>query len=198
MTTFPVGGLDLSAAGRFRAGRLGAAEEAALAGQVAYFVGQSEPPCTPIASCLQHIMEHVGGDEALLAWLDRFPGRPRLVTRALELVALLDRYGDCRPLVAALRRRRVHTPDPPALAERLPPETDESTLPSLGGEIKARLGDDDPTEAALLALDTARLLADLAPAMHAVPGLGELEPLAVESVRALETVQLAVQPRENA
>ncbi|MER7277278.1 hypothetical protein ABT369_22815 [Dactylosporangium sp. NPDC000244] len=190
MTIFPVGGLDLTAAGRFRAGHLDADGEAKLAGQVAYLVGQFEPPCTPVASGLRHIMEHVGGDEALLAWLDQFPGRPRLVTRALELVGLLDRYGDCRPLVAALRQRRVHTPDPPALAERLPPETDESTLSSLGGEIKARLGDDDPTEAAHLALDAARLLADLAPALHVVPGLGDFERLAVESVRALETVQL--------
>ncbi|WP_433203023.1 hypothetical protein ACQP00_33395 [Dactylosporangium sp. CS-047395] len=191
MTTFPLGGLDLGATGAFAAGRLDAESEAGLAGQVAYLVGQFEPPPTPVAAGLQRVMDHVGGDEALLTWLDQFPGRPRLVTRALELVALLDRYGDRRAVVAALNHRRLHVPDPPSLAERLPPVSDEATLPSLGGEIKARLGDDDPAEAAQLALDAARLLADLAPGLHDVPGLADLEPLAVESVHALESVDVS-------
>ncbi|MEU7876042.1 hypothetical protein [Dactylosporangium sp. NPDC049140] len=190
MKSSPLGGLDLGAAGAFTSGRLDADGEAALAGQVAYLLGQFEPPPTPVAAGLQRVMDHVGGDEALLAWLDRFPGRPRLVTRALELVALLDRYGDRRPVVAALAQRRIHAPDPPTLARRLPPDTDEATLPGLGGEIKARLGDDDPAEAARLALDAARLLADLAPGVHDVPGCADLEPLAVESVHALEAVEI--------
>ncbi|MGI5237858.1 hypothetical protein [Dactylosporangium sp. CA-139066] len=187
-------GVDIGAVHAFRRGRLESSREAVLADQVAAVLGQPEPPCTPIASAMRQVMQHVGGDAELLAWLDRFPGRPQLITRVLTLVALLDRFGDCWPIVGALRELRARAPDSPLLVDHLPPvETDDSALACLGGEIKMLLAEDDLAPAGRLALAAADLLADLAPHVAKVPGAGELGALAERSRTGLREALAAVE-----
>ncbi|WP_432824529.1 hypothetical protein [Dactylosporangium sp. CA-092794] len=180
-----VSGIDLGAIAAFRAGRLDRAAQATLADQVAILIGQPEPPATPIASALRRILEGIGGDEALLAWLDGFPGRPRLVARILGLVALLDRFGDRWPVVEALRELRERTPYPPGLAGHLPALTDADNLPGLGGEIKMLLGEEETAAAGRVARAAAGLLCDLAPRVARAPGLEDLGSLAERAERGI-------------
>lgn len=186
-------GVDIGAVHAFTRGRLESAREAVLADQVAAVLGQPEPPCTPIASAMRQVMQHVGGDAELLAWLDKFPGRPQLITRVLTLVALLDRFGDSWPVVRALRELRERSPDSPLLIDHLPPtRTGEEALASLGGEIKMLLAEDDLAPAGRLALAAADMLADLAPHIAKVPGARDLGTLAERSQQGLREALAAV------
>ncbi|MEV6929986.1 hypothetical protein AB0M46_36635 [Dactylosporangium sp. NPDC051485] len=156
-------------------------------------IGQPEPPCTPIASAMRQVMQHCGGDAELLAWLDKFPGRPQLIARVLTLVALLDRFGDRRPVVGALREHRMRAPDPPSLAGHLPDVTGDAALACLGGEIKMMLGEDDLAPAGRLAMAAAGLLAELGPHVARVPGAEELGALAERSRTGLHEALAAVE-----
>ncbi|MET7403882.1 hypothetical protein ABZS66_61495 [Dactylosporangium sp. NPDC005572] len=186
-------GVDIEAVHAFGHGRLESAREAALADDVAALIGQPRAPCTPIASAVRQVMERVGGDAELLEWLDRFPGRPQLVTRVLTLVALLDQFGDRLPVVWALRDLRTRAPDPPILADHLPAVTGQEALSGLGGQIKMMLGEDDLAPAGRLALAAAGLLADLAPHVAEVPGIEELGTLAERSRTGLTEALAAVE-----
>ncbi|WP_345122172.1 hypothetical protein [Dactylosporangium darangshiense] len=180
-------GLDLGAMEEHLAGRLDSGGQAALAGQVAWLIGQPGPPPTPIAGALARIMEHAGGDEGLIAWLDQYPGRPRLVVRILQLVGLLDRFGDQRTVVFALDGLRTDGRFPPLLADRLPPTTDEATLACLAGEIKLMLAGDERTlaHAGRVAHAAAEMLAAIGPGVSRVPGVTDLGELAEASRRDL-------------
>ncbi|WP_238008545.1 hypothetical protein KZZ52_31910 [Dactylosporangium sp. AC04546] len=186
-------GIDIGAVHAFGHDRLASAREAALADEVAALIGQPKAPCTPIASAVRQVMEHVGGDAELLDWLDGFPGRPRLVTRVLTLVALLDRFGDRLPVVWALQDLRTRAPDPPLLAAHLPDVIGQEALSALGGQIKMMLGEDDLAPAGRLALATAGLLTDLAPHVAEVPGIEELGTLAERSRTGLNEALAAVE-----
>jgi hypothetical protein len=187
-----ISGLDLGAVEAHLAGRLDGDGQAGLAGQVAWLIGQPAPPPTPIAVALTRIMQHEGGDEGMIMWLDRFPGRPRLVVRILELVGLLDRYGEQRTVVGALARLRGDGRFPAQLAEWLPPGTDEATLPGLGGEIKLLLCDDELAEAGRVALAAAGALAAIGPVVAEVPGAMQLADLAEASRRELREALAAL------
>lgn len=152
--------------------------EADLADQVATVLPwhASVPP--EIAGDLTRLVRHLGGDDALLHWLDRFPGRPRMVARTYPLIGLLDGISGSRAVVTALRELRERTPYPPGLEGRLVPDTDSSTLASLGQQIESLLGEDRPDEAVQLSLATLGALQEPAPrAAELDPeltGLGEM------------------------
>ncbi|MEV8514595.1 hypothetical protein [Dactylosporangium sp. NPDC051484] len=188
-----VEGVALGAVHEFVAGRLDDAGQAALADQIAALIGQPKPPSTPIASALRRVMQHVGGDEELLAWLDRFPGRPQLIARVLGLVALLDRFGDRLAVVSVLRELRERAPYPKDLAGHLPAVTDEETLPGLSGEIKMLLGEDDLADAGRVALAGATLLTKIAPRVADVPGVEGLGSPAERSRQGLEEALRALE-----
>ncbi|WP_432968968.1 hypothetical protein [Dactylosporangium sp. CA-233914] len=186
MTVSPVGGLDMWAVHKFVRGRLDDGAQGRLAQQVAYLLGQVEPPCTPVASGVRRVMEHLGGDTELLRWLDRFPGRPQLVTRTLNAVSLLDRVGDQRAVVLALRDLRDAEADAPGLVGHVAPDTDESLLAGISGEVKMLVKDDRLDEAGRLALAGLAMLLEVAPRLTGVPGLEGLNSTAGQAARALD------------
>jgi hypothetical protein len=167
--------LDRDAVAAFVVGRLDPRGEAALAEQVAWLVAQTGPMPTAHAEALTQLIHRLGGEDSLLAWLDRFPGRPRLVARLVALTGLLDQYSSRPAVVTALRRLRGRSPYPPDLENYLPAEVDGATLADLGGEIHLLLADDALAEATRVALAAMALLAELAPAaaVHD-PDVGEL------------------------
>ncbi|MCW2870022.1 hypothetical protein [Actinacidiphila oryziradicis] len=86
---------------------------------------------------MSQIIDHLGNQRALLAWLDRHPGRPRLVARLYVLIGLLDLYSAKPAVVTALRELRERTPYPPGLEDYLVPATDDETLASLAFKIES-------------------------------------------------------------
>jgi hypothetical protein len=167
----------------FVAGTLDARGEDVLADQVARLVAQPGPLPDASASALTRIVHTLGGEDALLTWLDRHPGRPRLTARLIALTDLLDRYSFQPAVVAALRELRAHRRYPPGLEEYLPVDTDATTLADLGGKIELLLADDDLAEAGRVAPATVAMLTELAPRVTARdPGLAELG-TAVEHLR---------------
>lgn len=95
--------LDRSLVEAFVAGTLDPQGEAELAAQVARVIPFHAMAPNPVAAGLSRIIHHLGDERALLAWLDRHPGEPRLVARLFVLIGLLDRYGDEPAVVTALR-----------------------------------------------------------------------------------------------
>jgi hypothetical protein len=154
----------------FVAGRSGPDAEAALANRVARLLPFHWQLPNPLAGSLARISRRLGGEPALLDWLDRFSGRPRLTARLYRVIALLDRLSANPAVVSALRELRDTAPDPPVLAAHLPPQTDHETLASLSYAIEARLADDRAEDAAELANAALALLRRVA------ARAGELEP----------------------
>jgi hypothetical protein len=107
---------------------------------------------------------HLGGEEALLPWLDGYPGRPQVTARLFRVINMLDRRSAVPGVVLALEQRRARDPYPHALAGYLVPDTTSGTLASLGQLIESRLADERLDEAGCLALRSLALLADIAPA----------------------------------
>jgi hypothetical protein len=112
---------------------------------------------------LKRITDHLGSRRALLAWLDRHPGEPRLVARIYALTGLLDSYSDNPAVVTALAEFRDRTPYPPGLEDHLTPSTDIGTLASLSGKIESLMGEGRTEEAARVALATLDMLREIAP-----------------------------------
>ena len=160
MTAFHV---DPELVDAFVAGTLDAQGEAALADQVAGLIPFHWEFPNPLAAVLSRITSHLGGEQALLEWLDRHPGRPRLVARLYAVMALLDRFSAEPAVVTALRELRVHTPYPPGLAGHLVPQTTSETLASLAQRIELLLGEGYVDEAVRVAVAAATLLQQLAP-----------------------------------
>ncbi|MFS4096888.1 hypothetical protein [Streptomyces sp. AF1A] len=148
-------GIDLDKASSFVDGTLGAKDEARLADEVAELL----PLCWSLANkaveTLTPIIDHLGGQRELMAWLDRHPGRPRLTARIHVLLGLLDQYSENAAVLGALRESRARDPYPAGLRGHLVPETDEETLSSLAHRIELCLGDGNEKEAVALALATA-------------------------------------------
>ena len=137
--------------------------EAELADQVATVLPwhASVPP--EVAGHLTRLVRDLGGDDALLRWLDEHPGRPRVAARLYWLVGLLDQVSGQKAVVTALREVRERTRYPPGLERYLPPDTDSSTLASVGEQIEEILGDDRPDDAVAVALATTDLLREVLP-----------------------------------
>jgi hypothetical protein len=180
MTTFQ---LDRTLVDRLVAGTVDPAGEAALAEQVARILPFHWTLPNPIEAALSRIIAHLGGQPALLAWLDRHPGLPRLVARLHVLIGLLERLSDEPAILTALRELRAETPYPQGLAGYLTPGTDSATLASLAGEIESLLKADRTEEAGRLSLAVVAMLRQVAPrAGELDPALGDLADL-LEQVR---------------
>jgi hypothetical protein len=72
-------------------------------------------PAHPLAADLSRIEHHFGGEPAVFEWLERHPGRPRLVARLYALVALLDELTDKPAVLTAVGELRERRPYPPGL-----------------------------------------------------------------------------------
>ncbi|WP_432092936.1 hypothetical protein [Streptomyces sp. bgisy100] len=170
--------LDIALVDAFIAGTLDPQGEATLAQQVAGLMPFHWDLPNKIAEALARLTDHLDGPRALLAWLDRHPGRPRLAARLYVLVELLDQYSARPAVVTAVREVREQTPYPPGLEHHLVPPTDDETLAGLGSAIESLLGDDRPEDAVALARATVAMVQQAAPRAaeldHEVRDLGEL------------------------
>ena len=155
--------LDPDLVAAFRAGRLDDEELARLADQVSRVLPFRAELPNPLAASLVRVAERVGGDEALLRWLDGFPGRPRLTARLFWVIDVLDRYSAADGVLEALGELRARDPFPHGLEGHLVPDTASYTLASLGEEIQELLGRDRLADAGNLAFRALALLSDIAP-----------------------------------
>jgi hypothetical protein len=137
--------------------------DAALADQVAVVLAWHAELPPELAGRLTRLVRHLGGDDALLRWLDEHPGRPRRVSRIYRFVGFLDGISASRAVVTALRERRERAPDPPGLERYLPPDTDAGTLASLAHHIESLLGRGRDHDATAVALAAVALLRDVLP-----------------------------------
>lgn len=142
----------------FVAGRLDAAGEERLAGQVAALIFARKPLPNHVVANLSHIERHLGGGRGLLAWLSNFPGRPRFAARIAVVGDVLDRVSEDPEALGALRSYRERTPHPPGLDGYLIHATDETTLASLSSLIEHLVENGKITEAGQLAAATIAML----------------------------------------
>jgi hypothetical protein len=167
--------LDRSLIDALTAGRLDRQGEAQLVEQVVRVLPfhWMLPNSTMVG--LVRLRDHFGGEAGLLDWLDRHPGRPRLVARLFGLTGLLDELSTRPTVVGAVRELRDGVGDPTELTGYLVPDTDSSTLASLGTRIELLLGEDRVDEAAEVALGAVALLLQAAPRADELdPDLGDL------------------------
>src|SRR5689334_12942329 len=131
--------------------RLDDAGRATLADEVARLLPFHSQLPDPVTADLVTLTRHLGGDEALLGWLDGYPGRPRVTARLFRVIDLLDRWSAVPGVVRALAERRARDPYPHALAGYLTRDTTSATLAGLGQVIESCLADDRLDEAGCLA-----------------------------------------------
>ncbi|MET8999461.1 hypothetical protein [Amycolatopsis sp. NPDC004169] len=179
--------LDTKLVKRFVAGELDEAGQAELAGQVAIIaVFHTELP-TALAAQMTRIVRHLGGEAELMRWLERFPGRPKIVARLFALIDLLESYSAEPSVVTALSELREETRYPPGLSGFLSPDTDDETLAGLAWHIERLAADDRMPDAVRLARNAAALVQRLAArARELNPDLPDLAGSAAEAGRAVE------------
>ncbi|SEN16323.1 hypothetical protein [Actinacidiphila rubida] len=147
--------LDQDMVGRFGAGTLDRQEEAGLAQEVAEMLPHSwDLPYKP-EEALHQVIDHLGGQDELMRWMDGYPGLPRLTARIYVLLGLLDQCSETPKVVAALRTSRTHEPYPAGLHDYLVPQTNADTLPGLGHHVEELLSDKEEEKATALATATA-------------------------------------------
>jgi hypothetical protein len=177
---------------RFVAGHATEAEEAALADEVARVMPFHAELPNPLVAALEKVMDHLGGEPSLWAWLDRHPGRPRKTARLYLVMSLLDRISTEPAVVSALAEYRAQTPYPPGLEEYLPPATSEETLADLSGQIELLLRDDRVDTAVAVGSSVLDLLDALAPRVAELdPAQGGLRDQIAELRRDLRQVTAA-------
>jgi hypothetical protein len=182
-------GLDRTLVDAFVGGTLDPRGEQALAQQVALIAPFHWTLPTAIVEDMTRIIDHLGGQHELLAWLDRHPGRPRLLARLSVLIGLLDRFSAEPAVVTALGEFRADTPFPAGLKGYLVPATDAETLASLAFEIESLLGENRGDDALALAMATLDMLKDVAPrAAEIDPEVGEMSELLEHSRQDLVEV----------
>ena len=152
--------------------RLDDAGRAALADEVARLLPFHRQLPHPVIADLVAVTGHLGGDEALLRWLDGYAGRPRVTARLFRVINLLDRWSAVPGVVLALEQRRARDPYPHALARYLTPDTTAGTLASLGQLIESRLADDRLDEAGCLPCGRSRCSRTSPPGGGARPASG--------------------------
>jgi hypothetical protein len=162
----------------FVEGKLDAEGEADLADRVARILPFHAQLPNPIVAKLKRVLDHLGGKQALLAWLDRHPGRPRVVARLFAFIGVLDQYSAEPAVVSALREFRERTRYPQGLEKYLVPQTDDETLASLSWELESLLAEDRVDEAVRVATAAVAMLEEITPAAqdrdHDVGALGPL------------------------
>ncbi|WP_260460430.1 hypothetical protein [Streptomyces sp. WAC04114] len=167
-------GLDSVRAGQFTAGTLAPQDEARLADEVAELLPHSWDIPTKSREALTTIIDHLGGQRELMAWLDRYPGRPRLIARLYVLMGHLDRYSDDATVVGALRSAREQDPFPAGLRGYLLPQTTDETLGTLASRMEKLLAEQREEDASALALSTTAWLKGVADDANG-PGAAVLE-----------------------
>jgi hypothetical protein len=129
------------------ADRLDAGGQAVLAEQVARVLPVHWVAPGPVVTALSQLVDKLGSERELFGWLERHPGRPRLVARLYVVIGMLDQISDDPAVLTALRELRRRVPYPPGLAGYLVPDTDDGTLAELSARIEAILaGQPAPTE----------------------------------------------------
>ncbi|MGC9667970.1 hypothetical protein ACNTMW_15620 [Planosporangium sp. 12N6] len=167
--------LDQELVDAFTDGRVDAIGEVQLADQVAQLLPLHWTAPNEIMAAMQRIIQHLGGERELLAWLERQPGPPRLVARLYVLIGLLDQVTDEAAVVSALGELRRRVPYPPGLGGYLLPDTSAETLADLSEKIEGLLADDRTEDAFRLAVAAAAMLQEIAPrTAHLDPGFGAL------------------------
>ncbi|MFD9002645.1 hypothetical protein ACFV0T_16950 [Streptomyces sp. NPDC059582] len=160
----PVGfGIDGELVSGLIADELSPRQEAELAGQVARLLPFHYVQTNTYASIMSQVTDHLGGQQKLVDWLDRFPGLPRLTARLYVLMGLLDGFSEKHAVVTALREFRERTPYPSGLKGYLVPETDDETLAGLASRIEDLLGDGETDRCVELALATTVCARQIAP-----------------------------------
>jgi hypothetical protein len=178
--------IDRTLIDAFVAGTVDPRGEASLAEQVARILPFHWTMPNPIAAALSRISNHLGGEQALFDWLDRHPGRPRVVARLYGVIGLLDRYSDVPAMVTALRELREQTPYPPGLAGYLVPDSTPDTLAELGAQIESLLIQERVDEAVQLALAAITMLQGMSPrATELDSKVGELGDLLEQARQSL-------------
>jgi hypothetical protein len=155
--------LDPTLVKKFVADRLDEREQAELAHQVARLAAFHAELPNPVAVNLVRVVKHLGGDTALAAWLERFPGLPRTTARLFALIELLDRFSAKPAVVTALSELRAVTPYPPRLERYISPDTNDETLGGLAWHIESLVAHDLVEDAVQLALGITDMLAHIAP-----------------------------------
>jgi hypothetical protein len=158
--------LDPELVSAFTAGALDERGEAVLADQIARLLPMHETAPPEIAGAFTRLISHLGGERELLAWLERRPGRPRLVARLYVLIGLLDRISDDPAVLRALSALRERVPYPPGLIDHLVPDTTRATLTSLAEALESLLAE-DTDDAFRLAIATVAMLQEIAPRIEA-------------------------------
>jgi hypothetical protein len=150
---------------------------------------------TGIVGRMAKIVKHVGGDAALVRWLERFPGRPRILARIFGIIELLDAFTAESGVVTALAELRADHADPPGLGFYMSPDTDHETLGTLAWHIESLLANDQVDEAVRVALDAATMVKQLAPrARELDPMLPELGALAEQARAGVAEAALTAHP----
>lgn len=165
-------------------GTLDADGESELADQVARILPYHWTLPNPHAAALSRLTSQLGGDEALLAWLEQHPGRPRRVARLYALIGLLDLISMEPAVVTALSELRAREPYPPGTEDHLPPDTNGETLASVSFKIEELLGEESDTEAVALTVAITTMLEQSAPRVRELdPKLGDLGEQAAQTRR---------------
>lgn len=140
--------LDQELVDALDADRLDASGQAVLAEQVARVLPVHWVAPGQVVTALSQLVDKLGGERELFGWLERHPGRPRLVARLYVVIGMLDQLSDDPAVLTALRELRRRVPYPPGLAGYLVPDTDDGTLAELSARIEAILaaGGTAPTE----------------------------------------------------
>jgi hypothetical protein len=121
------------------ADRLDASGQAVLAEQVARMLPVHWVAPGPVVASLSRLVDKLGSERELFGWLERHPGRPRLVARLYVVIGMLDQLSDDPAVLTALRELRRRVPFPPGLSGYLVPDTDDGTLAELSARIEAIL-----------------------------------------------------------
>jgi hypothetical protein len=84
--------LDPKLIKRLVTGRLDEQGEVELAEQVARLIPFHADLPVPLVGEMTRLSKHLGGEAAIVDWLDHFPGRPRIVARSFVFIELLERF----------------------------------------------------------------------------------------------------------
>ncbi|MFD7791477.1 hypothetical protein [Streptomyces sp. NPDC059759] len=147
--------LDNAKVAAFTAGTISTEDEEALADEVAELLPHHWDMPTKSVEALTPLVDHLGGQPQLMAWLDHQPGLPRLTARIYVLLGHLDQYSEDGAVLDAVRHARSQNPYPTGLRGYLTPETNDETLGGLAFRIEELLGDNRQEDATALALTTA-------------------------------------------
>lgn len=178
----------------FVAGTLDEPGQAELAEQIARLVAFHTELPNPIVARMSRVMTYLGSETGLVAWLERFPGRPRIVARLYSLTQVLDWFSAEPAVVTALAELRAGTPYPPGLADCLTPDTDQRTLTGLAWCVESQVANDQVPDAVRLALAIVDLLDRIVPRVRELdPTLRDLRDLA-DTLRANIIAASAVRP----